>query len=89
MFYLRCSDDLLWRYADFVLDRDEVAGVQLFIQRGDHGNTEKEDKVVTFLNKYGKAELLYLEYLVVENNSQVCKKSRKCSITLEVVFQID
>lgn len=58
----------LWKYADFVLDHDESKCVDLF---ANVSGSEKEDRVVTFLSKYPKARLVFLERLVFDQKTQV------------------
>ncbi|XP_062378941.1 transforming growth factor-beta receptor-associated protein 1 [Sardina pilchardus] len=63
--------DTFWRFADWALQRDQEAGVQIFMQ-----DTERPispghaDEVIPFLQKYPVSLLLYLEYLVGELKSK-------------------
>ncbi|KAK3925412.1 Transforming growth factor-beta receptor-associated protein 1 [Frankliniella fusca] len=63
--------EVLWQYADLVLDNNEVDGVELFIQNQTAGTptpTMELDPhtVADYLQRYPKALILYLEYLINE-----------------------
>ncbi|XP_041912766.1 transforming growth factor-beta receptor-associated protein 1 isoform X1 [Alosa sapidissima] len=57
--------DTFWSFADWAVQRDQEAGVQIFMQ-----DTERPipschaDEVIPFLQKYPVSSLMYLEYLV-------------------------
>ncbi|XP_058390358.1 transforming growth factor-beta receptor-associated protein 1 [Diceros bicornis minor] len=65
--------ELVWKYADWVLQKSEEIGVQVFTKRP---LTEQEkdsfnpEDVITCLKKYPKALVKYLEHLVVDRNLQ-------------------
>ncbi len=63
---------MIWRYADFVLERDQHEGVEIFIQlvKG-HKDESKERKIVDFLGKYSEAQLAFLEHLIYTKGSEV------------------
>ncbi|XP_010885012.1 transforming growth factor-beta receptor-associated protein 1 homolog [Esox lucius] len=73
-----CSNlDLVWKYADWALQRDQTIGVQIFTKRPVGKNQSKDqpcqvnpDDVVTYLGKHSQALLLYLEHLVLEKQIQ-------------------
>jgi hypothetical protein len=62
---------VVWRHSDFVLRQDEVAGVRVFMKDHQDVSEEKCQKVVTFLQLYPLAKVVYLEYLVKERGLQV------------------
>jgi hypothetical protein len=59
---------LLWRYADFVLKKDEICGVQIFTKRPvneiECDYMLNSDTVIEFLQHYPQALACYLEYLI-------------------------
>uniref|UniRef100_T1J114 CNH domain-containing protein n=1 Tax=Strigamia maritima TaxID=126957 RepID=T1J114_STRMM len=66
--------DLVLTYADFVLSRDEVEGVKIFINRPpDERESDKmgPDLVLEFLHRFPIAVLKYLEYLVFKRKIMV------------------
>lgn len=70
-----CPDlDLVWKHADWALSRDQTIGVQIFTRRPpvekEQNNKLNPDQVLTFLQKYTQALLLYLEHLVMDRNIQ-------------------
>nr|XP_023694938.1 transforming growth factor-beta receptor-associated protein 1-like isoform X1 [Paramormyrops kingsleyae] len=60
---------LLWKYADWILQRDQEVGVQIFTNRGD-SQESLSDEDLAFLTKYPKALELYLEHLVMDFKSK-------------------
>lgn len=64
--------DLVWKYADWALQKDPVLGVHIFTKRVIHKDQSdlNPDEVVTYLEKHSKAQLLYLEHLVLERRTQ-------------------
>ena len=66
---------LVWKYASIVLDQSEEEGAKIFMrQMTDSGDNEEDthhENIVKFLNNYPKANLLYLEYIVLEKQIQV------------------
>ncbi|XP_034048733.1 transforming growth factor-beta receptor-associated protein 1 homolog [Thalassophryne amazonica] len=73
-FLCSCSNmDLVWKYADWALQRDPTIGVHIFIKRPsskDHSNELNPDDVIAYLGKHNLALLLYLEHLVLERHIQ-------------------
>jgi hypothetical protein len=66
--------ELMWRYADFVLCRDQEVGVRIFTLRSDQeGSSDimKPDMIVDYLHQYPKAVVKYLEHLVMKQEIQV------------------
>ncbi|XP_054708029.1 transforming growth factor-beta receptor-associated protein 1-like [Uloborus diversus] len=58
---------LLWKYVDFVLERDQELGVKIFIDRPAKEPTSERlrpDSVAEYLHRYPVALMRYLEYLV-------------------------
>jgi len=65
----KAPEDIIWRHADFVLQQNESEGVRTFkLSQHFHG---KEHKVMDFLQKYPKAKLEFLQFLVYEKNLKV------------------
>uniref|UniRef100_A0A8C1EAM2 Transforming growth factor, beta receptor associated protein 1 n=1 Tax=Cyprinus carpio carpio TaxID=630221 RepID=A0A8C1EAM2_CYPCA len=81
-----CSNlDLVWRHADWALQKDQKVGVQIFTKR--FTSEEKTgqlnpDDVITYLQKHSQALLLYLEHLVLEKRLQ----KEKCHTHLAVLY---
>lgn len=73
--FLTFSKDqqLVWQYADWVLQKSEQDGVQIFTKRALEEHLQDvfcPDKIVSYLCKYRKALLIYLEHLVMAKNIQ-------------------
>lgn len=66
---------MILRYADFVLQQDQIKGVALFIDCQKLSESEKmdEEKTSDFLSSYPHAHLMYLEHVVLNLKSQVEK----------------
>ncbi|XP_030637432.1 transforming growth factor-beta receptor-associated protein 1 homolog [Chanos chanos] len=66
--------DLVWKYADWALQKDQKIGVQIFTKRpiSDDETAGKlnPDDVITYLQKHSQALLLYLEHLVLDQRVQ-------------------
>ncbi|KAM4625849.1 transforming growth factor-beta receptor-associated protein 1 [Polymixia lowei] len=64
--------DVVWMFADWALLKNQETGVQIFTKRppGDHNITFVTEDVLTFLEKYPLAFLLYLEFLVHDLDSE-------------------
>ncbi|XP_072119317.1 transforming growth factor-beta receptor-associated protein 1 homolog [Mobula birostris] len=69
-----CSNhELVWKYADWALQRNEEVGVRIFTRRPvDENQTTSmnPDDIVNYLHKYKKALVVYLEHLVFERKIQ-------------------
>lgn len=64
----------MWRYADFVLSRDQEVGVGIFTLRSAqevNPDALKPDTVLNYLHQYPKAVIKYLEHLVIKQEIQV------------------
>nr|XP_006114637.1 transforming growth factor-beta receptor-associated protein 1 isoform X1 [Pelodiscus sinensis] len=65
-----CSDqELVWKYAEWVLQKSEEVGVQIFTKRSEEEqgkNSFNPDDVMNCLNKYPKSLVKYLEHLVLD-----------------------
>lgn len=64
----------MWRYADFVLSRDQEVGVGIFTLRSAqevNSDALKPDTVLNYLHQYPKAVVKYLEHLVIKQEIQV------------------
>ncbi|KAM4045450.1 LOW QUALITY PROTEIN: transforming growth factor-beta receptor-associated protein 1 [Anomaloglossus baeobatrachus] len=73
--FLTFSKDqhLVWQYADWVLQKSEQVGVQIFTKRSleeQSLNGFCPDKIISHLCKYRKALFFYLEHLVMEKKIQ-------------------
>ncbi|MEE6470358.1 hypothetical protein FKM82_008943 [Ascaphus truei] len=65
--------ELVWQYADWVLQKSEQVGVHIFTKRTTEEHLRNgfcPDTVVCHLGKYPKALLKYLEHLVLEKKIQ-------------------
>uniref|UniRef100_A0A4W4GKZ9 CNH domain-containing protein n=1 Tax=Electrophorus electricus TaxID=8005 RepID=A0A4W4GKZ9_ELEEL len=70
-FLSRCPNlDLVWKYADWALQKDQKIGVQIFTKRPISKELLNADDVITYLQKHHRALLLYLEHLVLERKVQ-------------------
>ncbi|XP_003413659.1 transforming growth factor-beta receptor-associated protein 1 [Loxodonta africana] len=73
-FLTYCLDqELVWKYADWVLQRSEEVGVQVFTKRPvdeQQRNSFNPDDVINCLKKYPKALVRYLEHLVIDRRLQ-------------------
>uniref|UniRef100_A0A8C5N0V7 Transforming growth factor beta receptor associated protein 1 n=1 Tax=Leptobrachium leishanense TaxID=445787 RepID=A0A8C5N0V7_9ANUR len=69
-----CRDpQLVWQYADWVLQKSEQVGVQIFTKRSSDvqlHNSFNPDKIIDHLSKYHKALIMYLEHLVLGKRIQ-------------------
>ncbi|KAG8197505.1 hypothetical protein JTE90_007243 [Oedothorax gibbosus] len=69
-FLCKLSDHLLlWKYVEFVLERDQILGVRIFIDRPSSEPTSERlrpDYIVEYLHRYPVALLRYLEHIVFE-----------------------
>ncbi|XP_038240923.1 transforming growth factor-beta receptor-associated protein 1 [Dermochelys coriacea] len=88
-----CSDqELVWKYAEWVLQKSEEVGVQIFTKRPleEQGkNSFNPDKVMNCLNKYPKSLVKYLEYLVLDRKIKKEKYHTHLAVLyLETVLQL-
>ncbi|XP_028912442.1 transforming growth factor-beta receptor-associated protein 1 [Ornithorhynchus anatinus] len=69
-----CLDqELVWKYAEWVLQKSEEVGVQIFTKRPleeQHKNSFNPDDIIHCLKKFPKSIIKYLEHLVVERKVQ-------------------
>ncbi|XP_077979032.1 transforming growth factor-beta receptor-associated protein 1-like [Glandiceps talaboti] len=67
-FLAKLSDhELIWRYVDWVMQKDELSGVKIFTERppGESPSERlRSDDIIDYLHKYPGAVIRYLEYLV-------------------------
>uniref|UniRef100_H3CVP4 Transforming growth factor, beta receptor associated protein 1 n=1 Tax=Tetraodon nigroviridis TaxID=99883 RepID=H3CVP4_TETNG len=72
-FLCSCSClDLVWKYADWALQKDPARGVSIFTKRScakDQPQLNPDD-VIEYLGRHSRALLLYLEHLVLEKKTQ-------------------
>lgn len=72
------NPDLLWQYADLVLDSNEEDGVELFLQgaydpkKGLYPMDLDPNTVANYLQRYPKSLILYLEHLINDRGNEVC-----------------
>ncbi|XP_058523434.1 transforming growth factor-beta receptor-associated protein 1 [Ochotona princeps] len=72
-FLTYCLDQqLVWTYADWVLQKSQEVGVQVFTKRplDEPQNSFNPDDIISCLKKYPKALVKYLEHLVVDRRLQ-------------------
>ncbi|XP_047466279.1 transforming growth factor-beta receptor-associated protein 1 isoform X2 [Mugil cephalus] len=76
--------ETVWTFADWALQRNQEAGVQVFVKRPPDGRFETQD-VLALLEKYPLALLLYLEFLIRDLNSE--EESHHSRLALAYVTQ--
>ncbi|MBN3281869.1 TGFA1 protein, partial [Polyodon spathula] len=67
------SQELVWKYADWALQKNQKVGVQIFTRRPvDEEKTGKlnPDDIIKYLHKYPQAVTQYLEHLVLDRKIQ-------------------
>ncbi|XP_029792950.1 transforming growth factor-beta receptor-associated protein 1 [Suricata suricatta] len=66
------DQELVWKYVDWVLQKSEEVGVQVFTRRplDEQQNSFNPDNIITCLKKYPKALIKYLEHLVIDRKLQ-------------------
>ncbi|XP_004686244.1 PREDICTED: transforming growth factor-beta receptor-associated protein 1 [Condylura cristata] len=66
------DQELVWKYADWVLQKSEEVGVKVFTKRplDEQKSSFNPNDIITCLKKYPKALVKYLEYLVVDQRLQ-------------------
>uniref|UniRef100_F7B9S5 Transforming growth factor beta receptor associated protein 1 n=1 Tax=Monodelphis domestica TaxID=13616 RepID=F7B9S5_MONDO len=73
-FLTYCLDqELVWKYAEWVLQKSEEVGVQIFTKRPleeQQKNNFNPDDIINCLKKYPKSIIKYLEHLVVDRKVQ-------------------
>ncbi|KAK2144182.1 hypothetical protein LSH36_779g02008 [Paralvinella palmiformis] len=78
------NSEMVWKYADFLLEKDQLLGVKIFIDRSSSpAQSEDElpsDQVVDYLSRYPVAVVKYLEHLVFECKSEVEKYHTHLSV---------
>ncbi|XP_006639313.1 transforming growth factor-beta receptor-associated protein 1 homolog [Lepisosteus oculatus] len=86
------KQDLIWKYADWALQKNEKVGVQIFTKRPEDEEKKGKlnpDNVIKYLHKYSQAIILYLEHLVFEKNIQKEKfHSHLAALYLDRVLQL-
>ncbi|KAM7129307.1 transforming growth factor-beta receptor-associated protein 1 isoform 1-T2 [Ciconia maguari] len=88
-----CSDqDLVWKYSEWVLQKNEEVGVQIFTKRPleeQEKNNINPDDIISCLNKYPKARVKYLEHLVLERKIEKEKYHTHLAVLyLEAILQL-
>ncbi|KAK2826415.1 hypothetical protein Q5P01_020629 [Channa striata] len=63
------DQDIVWKFADWTLQRNQEIGAQIFTKRTPDGQLETQ-AIITLLEKYPQALLLYLEFLIYELKSE-------------------
>ncbi|XP_047637279.1 transforming growth factor-beta receptor-associated protein 1 [Phacochoerus africanus] len=66
------DSDLVWTYADWVLQKSQEVGVQVFTKRplDNQQGSFNPDDIITCLKKYPRALVKYLEHLVMDRRLQ-------------------
>ena len=73
---MHSSEELVWRYADTALRKDQILSVKLFtkltsIKDNDTEASETRDQIISFLKpQYSTTYILFLEHLVLESKLQ-------------------
>ncbi len=76
-------------HADFVLSKDEAAGVRIFMRRHENVDKTRADAVADFLQQYPRARLAYLDYIVTERSIQVRAKQMNKDLIITLHIEID
>lgn len=79
---------MVLKYAKWVLDKDELKGASIFIERGKltESKVELEESVIMEkLSPYVLASVTYLEFVINEKNSTV-NKYLNCAIIIFYIF---
>ncbi|KAJ8291217.1 hypothetical protein GJAV_G00022730 [Gymnothorax javanicus] len=61
---------LVWKFADWALERSQEVGARIFIRREEEQNPLREEEVLCFLNKHPQALEMYLEHLIFVSKSK-------------------
>ncbi|XP_041114796.1 transforming growth factor-beta receptor-associated protein 1-like [Polyodon spathula] len=67
------SQELIWKYADWALQKNQKVGVQIFTRRPvdkEKGGKLNPDDIIKYLHKYPQAVTQYLEHLVLDRKIQ-------------------
>ncbi|KAK1167685.1 hypothetical protein AOXY_G10434 [Acipenser oxyrinchus oxyrinchus] len=67
------SQELVWKYADWALQKNQKVGVQIFTRRPvdeEKAGKLNPDDVIKYLHKYSQAVTQYLEHLVLDRKIQ-------------------
>uniref|UniRef100_A0A8B9PE22 Transforming growth factor beta receptor associated protein 1 n=1 Tax=Apteryx owenii TaxID=8824 RepID=A0A8B9PE22_APTOW len=87
-----CSDqDLVWKYSEWALQKNEEVGVQIFTKRPleEQEKNINPDDIISRLNKYPKSLVKYLEHLVLERRIEKEKYHTHLAVLyLEAIFQL-
>nr|XP_009672123.1 PREDICTED: transforming growth factor-beta receptor-associated protein 1 isoform X2 [Struthio camelus australis] len=88
-----CSDqDLVWKYSEWALQKNEEVGVQIFTKRPleeQEKNNINPDDIIGCLNKYPKSLVKYLEHLVLERKIEKEKYHTHLAVLyLEAILQL-
>ena len=65
------SEQIIFKYMDFVLERDQKLGAKILINRKLSENISTAEKLVRHLHKYPEAEQIYLENLIFKMKIRV------------------
>lgn len=68
-FSFSSPENLVWRFADFALERNQEVGVKIFMRK-DPPSVEWDNKVLNLVQRYPKAHVSYLEHIVLERQSE-------------------
>ncbi|KAK6486747.1 transforming growth factor-beta receptor-associated protein 1-like [Huso huso] len=67
------SQELVWKYADWALQKNQKVGVQIFTRRPvdeEKAGKLNPDDIIKYLHKYSQAVTQYLEHLVLDRKIQ-------------------
>ncbi|CAH1787440.1 unnamed protein product [Owenia fusiformis] len=92
--YLSSLSDhtLVWQYTDWIIQKDECLGVQIFTNRPANETPSDKlqpDNILDQLHRYPRAVITYLEYLVFQKKSQKEKYHTHLAVLyLDNVFKL-
>ncbi|KAH9518827.1 transforming growth factor, beta receptor associated protein 1 [Bulinus truncatus] len=84
--------ELLWKYVDWILEKDEELGVRIFTDRpANEAQSERlrPEMVIDYLHRFPKAIITYLEYLIFQRKLEKEKYHTHLSVLyLEAVLKL-
>ncbi|XP_061089908.1 transforming growth factor-beta receptor-associated protein 1 [Conger conger] len=80
------SRQLVWKFADWALQKSQEVGVQIFTSREEEQAPFEEEEVLSFLNKHHLALALYLEHLIFALKSK--KERHHTLLAMTYVTQV-
>ncbi|RUS87528.1 hypothetical protein EGW08_004704, partial [Elysia chlorotica] len=86
------NHELLWKYVDWVLEKDEELGVKIFTERpANEPQSERmrPETVVDYLHRFPRAVITYLEYLIFQRRLEKEKYHTHLAVLyLEAVIKL-